>query len=190
MQMYTTKKIHNTDFYLNGYEFPHVECAGNEISFYKSPCSEIGFTLLELLVALAVAALAATVVGGSAQAFMERSQYHKAVRDVAARLGYARTLCAQEGRKVTVTYDPQTRQLAIDGNTPLQIDAAAHVAWKPLQPEDLGQPQGAQPVFVFQAHGGARGGQLTLTRATGQGVTFQVNWLLGTVEQTTALPQT
>jgi len=169
--------------------FPHVFRAETGCPLQKSPYYEIGFTLLELLVALAVAALAATVVGGSAQSFMERSQYHKAVRDVASQLGRARALCVQEGRKVTVTYDPQTRQLAVDGDTPLHIDAAAHVTLKPLYPEESTM-QGAQPVFVFQAHGGALGGQLTLTRATGQGVTFQVNWLLGMVEQTTALPQT
>ena len=42
-----------------------------------------GFTLLELLVVMVLGAMAVGVVGGSAQSFMERAQYHQAVRDVA-----------------------------------------------------------------------------------------------------------
>ena len=52
-----------------------------------------GFTLLELLVVLVLAAVAVTIVGGSAQSFMARAQYHQAVREVASQLG-RRAHCA------------------------------------------------------------------------------------------------
>ena len=45
-----------------------------------------GFTLLELIVVLAVAAIAVSVVGGGAQAYLERARYQKAVRDVISQL--------------------------------------------------------------------------------------------------------
>jgi len=183
MQTFLIRKVHIVEFSKDVHEVPHVCRAGVGYSFSKSPYYGLGFTLLELLVVLTLAALAATVVGGSAHAFMERSQYHKAVRDVANQLGRARMLCLQEGRKVIVTYDPQARQLAVDGETPLTLPASTHVAWQPLHPENAAA-QGAQPVFVFQAHGGAIGGRLAVSRANGQEVAFQVHWLLGMVEQT------
>jgi len=188
MQTFIIKKFHNTNFIQFDCKTNAVFSAKNECQFLKNPYYGNGFTLVELLVVLALAALSATIVGGSAHAFMERSHYHKAVRDVATQLGRARMLCVQEGRNVIVSYDPQTRQLTIDGNSPLTIDASADVAWQTRRPEDRMQ-QGPQPVFVFQANGGAVGGHLTVARANGNGVTFQVNWLLGMVEQTTAAPQ-
>jgi len=181
MQTFPIKKIHIVEYFKEDYVVPHVCRAGKGIVIFKSPYYGFGFSLLELLVVLALAALAATVVGGSAHAFMERSQYHKAVRDVANQLGYARMLCMQEGRKVTVTYDPQTRQLAVDGGVPLTLPASIQIAWQALHPEDAAP---AQPLFVFQANGGAVGGRLAVSRANGQEVVFQVHWLLGMVEQT------
>ena len=145
-----------------------------------------GFTLLELLVVLALAAIAATVVGGSAQSFMERSRYHQAVRDVTTQLGRARALCVQEGRTVVVAYEPQARQLIVDGRLRLDIPPSVQVNWEPVRLRGNAGSAAGQPVFVFNADGGASGGRLAISREGGQGVAFQVNWLLGTVEQTAA----
>ena len=142
-----------------------------------------GFTLLELLVVLALAAVAVTIVGGSAQSFMARAQYHQAVREVASQLGQARSLCVQEGRTVVVSYEPQARQLTIDGQHPVRVPDAVGVSWNAVEQQQPGQT--GQIIFVFNADGGARGGLLTISRAA-QGTTFRVNWLLGTVEQAPA----
>ena len=80
-----------------------------------------GFTLLELLVVLVLAAITVSVVGGGAQSFMERARYHQTVRDVATHLKQARTLCIQDGRPVAVTYDPSTRHLTVDGHSPMDF---------------------------------------------------------------------
>ncbi len=139
-----------------------------------------GFTLLELLVVLVLAAIAVTIVGGSAQSFMARAQYHQAVREVASQLGQARSLCVQEGRSVVVSYEPQERQLTIDGQHPVRLPDGLDVSWDAAQKQQPGQA--GQIIFIFNADGGARGGLFTVSRA-GQGTSFRVNWLLGTVEQ-------
>lgn len=147
---------------------------------------QAGFTLLELLVVLVLAGITAAVVGGGAQSFMERSRYHQVVRDVASQLSRARALCVQDGRSVVVTYQPESRQLIVDGTQRLEIPEPLVVRWTPVQ--RIGQkadPALGQPVFVFNADGGAVGGQFTVARGT-QGVVFRVNWLLGTVEQAVA----
>ncbi|MBS0610954.1 MAG: prepilin-type N-terminal cleavage/methylation domain-containing protein, partial [Proteobacteria bacterium] len=86
-----------------------------------------GFTLLELLVVLVLAGIAVAVVGGSAQAYMERARYHQTVRDLASQLGRARAQCMQQGRQIVVAYAPQSRQLSVDGQAVLDIPATLTV---------------------------------------------------------------
>ncbi len=150
-----------------------------------SPVSQ-GFTLLELLVVLVVAAIAVSVVGVGGQSFMERSRYHQTVRDVASELRQARALSVKEGRPVAVTYQPEIRRLLIDGRLFLDIPSALLVQWDAME-RGVGMASGqGVPLFVFNTDGGARGGRLAVLRG-GQGVVFRVNWLLGTVEQAAAV---
>lgn len=141
-----------------------------------------GFTLLELLVVLVLAAITASVVGGGAQSFMERARYHQTVRDVATHLNQARALCIQEGRSVVVTYEPQTRQITVDGKSSMAIPASLEVAWKAAERPAKDAPAVGEALFVFNPDGGARGGSLAVLRG-GMGVVFRVNWLFGTIEQ-------
>ena len=145
-----------------------------------------GFTLLELLVVLVLAAITVSVVGGGAQSFMERARYHQTVRDVATHLKQARTLCIQEGRPVAVTYDPSTRQLKVDGHSPMDFPAPLAVEWDAAERRPKDASGAGEILFVFNADGGARGGRLAVLRG-GQGVVFRVNWLFGTVEQATVV---
>lgn len=141
-----------------------------------------GFTLLELLVVLVLAGISVAVVGGGAQAFMERARYHQTVRDVASRLSQARALCVQRGERIAVAYAAQSRELLVQGLPPLVLPQALDVTWQALPPEPKPSPLSGEAVFVFNPDGGARGGQFTVARG-GQGVAFRINWLLGTIEQ-------
>jgi len=151
-----------------------------------------GFTLLELLIVLVVAAIAATVAGLSGQAYLDRARYSQTVRDLASQLQRARTLSVQEGRPVTVSYEPGSRQLLVDGAPALQVPEPLSVQWQAVErgararqnaPEAAGQP-----IFVFNADGGARGGRIAVLRGA-LGTAFHVNWLFGTLEQTAAAAQ-
>lgn len=141
-----------------------------------------GFTLLELLVVLVVAAIATAVVGGGAQSYMERARYHQTVRDVATQLNQARALCLQEGRPVVVAYRPEMRQIVVDGRLSIEIPESLLVQWEPAERRSKDAPMAGEPVFIFNADGGARGGRLAVLRGQ-HGVVFRVNWLLGTIEQ-------
>lgn len=144
-----------------------------------------GFTLLELLVVLVVAGIAVAVVGVGGQSFLDRSRYHQTVRDIASQLRQARALSVQEGRPVVVTYQPENRKLLIDGRVYLDIPPALGVQWDVTDRNSRTSSGAGLPIFVFNADGGARGGRLVVSRG-GQGVTFRVNWLLGTIEQSAA----
>lgn len=147
------------------------------------PLRQTGFTLLELLVVLVLAAITVAVVGGGAQSFMDRARYHQAVRDVASHLVQARTLSQREGRAVVVAYDPGARQLIVDGRVRLGLHESLQIRWDALERRSGMEPAQGEPLFIFNTEGGALGGGLSVLRA-GSGVGFRVNWLLGSIEQT------
>ena len=145
-----------------------------------------GFTLLELLVVLVVAGIAASVVGVGGQTFLERSRYHQAVRDIGSQLRQARALSIQEGRSVAITYQPEIRKLMMDDRPAVDLPQALGVQWDVAERNAKSASGAGIPIFIFSADGGARGGRLVVLRG-GQGVVFKVNWLLGTVEQSVAV---
>ncbi|MEW6694978.1 MAG: prepilin-type N-terminal cleavage/methylation domain-containing protein [Pseudomonadota bacterium] len=144
-----------------------------------------GFTLFELLVVLGIAALVVTVVGIRADAWMERSAYHQAVRDVATLLRAGKTAAWQEGRDVAVRLDAEGRVLSLGDDAQAQVILPADLD---VQAERIVTTVGRAgdavmaPLFVFRADGSAYGGRLVLLRGQA-GVAFQVNWALGSVEQ-------
>ncbi|RZJ62720.1 MAG: type II secretion system protein GspH [Acidovorax sp.] len=145
-----------------------------------------GFTLLELLVVLVVAGIAASVVGVGGQSYLDRSRYHQAVRDIGSELRQARALSLQEGRSVAITYRPELRKLMVDDRPALDLPEALGVQWDVAEPNAKAASGAGIPIFIFNADGGARGGRLAVLRG-GQGVVFKVNWLLGTIEQSVAV---
>ena len=140
-----------------------------------------GFTLLELLVVLGIAAIAVAVVGGGAQAYLERARYQAAVRDVTSQLKHARSVSIDKGESVVVTYQPQLHRLRAGEETLVELPPALDGRWQRVDGAPGVGVSGVEPIFVFSPDGFARGGQLMVMRS-GRGVQFGVNWLLGTVE--------
>lgn len=155
------------------------------ISNVQENSPQAGFTLLELLVVLVLAALTVAVVGGSAQAYMERARYHQTVRDVASLVVKARTLSLREGRSIMVTFDPASRRLIADGQWQIGFPETLQIKWSAMERGVGAAPSQDVTLFLFNTDGGAQGGSLSVLRA-GHGVMFRVNWLLGSIEQTVA----
>lgn len=142
----------------------------------KSP----GFSLLELLVAIGIAAmlLAVSVPGGLR--FYESMQYRQAVRDVLTMLGSAREQSINLGKPQDVSFDPLQGQISYARDTialpedfNLTITSAAEV-----NRERLG-------VIRFYPEGGSSGGDVSLESPSGRGVIISVDWLMGAVSQET-----
>ncbi|TSE28562.1 type II secretion system protein H [Tepidimonas thermarum] len=147
-----------------------------------------GFTLLELLIVLGIAALVVAVVGSRADVWMDRAAYHQSVRDVATLLKAGRMSALQNGREVDVRLDGNRilyvggdprRRVALPAEVEVRSEPLVAAAGDAEAPKrDFTPP----PLFVFRADGSAYGGRLVLQQG-GHGVAFQVNWALGTVEQ-------
>jgi general secretion pathway protein H len=144
-----------------------------------------GFTMLELLVVLVIGSLAVAVVGVGTQAIMERSRFHEAVQGVNALLHAARALAVKSGSPVVVTFDPATQTLASPVRH-FEISMPVHVRWTSVSEHSLGRQKSPTPVvFTFAQDGSGSGGPFQVLRS-GRGVSFRINWLMGSIEQSDA----
>lgn len=138
-----------------------------------------GFTLVELIVALAIVSLALAVVPVSMAKLHESAQYRSAVRDVLAHLKIARNEAARRGEPVTFTLDLAERRIEVPGlpaaSLPQSLEYGLIVAQRDLE--------GQRGSIVFYPDGGSTGGSVVLRRPGGDGVRLRVDWLLGRVSQ-------
>ncbi len=136
-----------------------------------------GFTLLELLAAITIAAL---VLGVSIPATMRMygsMQYHGAVKDVVAILTSARYAAISKGDSQDVLVKPQSRELTLNDKVrkmPSSMTLEV-VAARELNQDGVG-------VIRFYSDGSSSGGVVRLEHERGMQVEVQVDWLLGRVD--------
>ncbi len=141
---------------------------------------ERGFTLLELLVVFAIAALLTVVVPIAYGALRESSQYRETLRTMVTDLRAARNRAQTEGREVRFSVDLVNRTYGLDGRPPRALPEAlqvkATVAHIELAAGDIAS-------IRFLPSGGATGGALDLVRPSGAGTRLSVDWFSGQVTQ-------
>jgi general secretion pathway protein H len=144
----------------------------------RRPCRRGGFTLVELLVALAIAAVLLAVSVPSAGRFYTSMQYRSAVRDVVSVLNGARYAAVNSGRSQDVTINPTTNAVnsaAGARQLPEGLSLTVHAA-RELNRSDAG-------VIRFYPQGGSSGGGVDIDSPNGGGVRITVDWLRGSVSQ-------
>lgn len=142
------------------------------------PTRSSGFTLVELMVAMAIVGLLLAVSVPGGLRFYESIQYRQVVRDVLTMLNGAREQSVYRGRAVDVVFDPV--QLAISaGEEQLRLPAEFELGITSAQEvnrDRLG-------VIRFYPEGGSSGGDISIQSPAGRGVLISVDWLVGTVTQ-------
>jgi general secretion pathway protein H len=139
--------------------------------------SEGGFTLAEVLVVMAIMALAAAIALPSLKAREAERLVLLLTDRVAAILQESRLKAIGQNRTVTVTFDSNDKNFTKDG------EAAATV------PEDLeldlltarGDSFNGDPSFRFFPDGSSTGGSITLTKGDVSSA-IKVRWLTGQIE--------
>jgi len=138
--------------------------------------SALGFTLLEMLAAITIAALVLGVSAPAMQRLYKSMQYHGAVNDVVTLLSSARYSAIRKGGDEDVLINPQTREITLGekvqklpGNLQLEV-----LGVRELNRDGAG-------VIRFYADGSSSGGFVNLEGENGQSVQVQVDWLLGRV---------
>ncbi len=137
---------------------------------------ESGFTLLEIMVAITIAAIVLGVSAPAMQRLYKSSQYHGAVNDVVTLLSSARYQAIRSGANEDVFINPLTREItlgkkvkALPGNLQMEV-----LGSRELNRDGAG-------VIRFYPDGGSSGGYVNLTQDNGMAVQVQVDWLLGRV---------
>lgn len=139
---------------------------------------QYAFTLVELMVAIAIVGLLLAVAVPGSMRMYQSIQYRQAVRDVLTTLADARHRAVDQGRAADVTFDPERRLIGFAGDTRqlpsgfrLTVTTAGEV-----NRDGLG-------VIRFYPEGSSTGGDVDIASPTGRGVRVSVDWLMGGVSQ-------
>lgn len=139
-----------------------------------------GFSLLELMAALAIAGLVMALAVPSTLRMYENIRYRQAVRDVVTLFASARYEALHSGRAQAVEVNPRERSVrfadtvnVLPGSVAMTVHSASELN------------RGGVGVIRFYPEGGASGGGVDITSAGGSGVSITVDWLLGSVTQET-----
>ena len=139
--------------------------------------NECGFTLLELLAAITIAALVLGVSIPATMRMYSSMQYHGAVKDVRSILVAARYGAIGKGQPQDVVINPASREFSLNGKTK-QLPTEFQV--EVISARELNR--GNEGVIRFYSDGSSSGGVVKLQHDNGREVKVQVDWLLGRVD--------
>lgn len=137
-----------------------------------------GFTLLELIVVLVIAALAVTVVPPLIAQAIPGTQLKGAARDVAAGLRYTRNRALTSDEEAVFMLDTQDRNFTVAGRKrKYPLPDGLDLTFLTAESEMVSEKKGG---IRFFPDGGSTGGRVTLA-STRRQYDVDVDWLTGKV---------
>jgi len=138
-----------------------------------------GFTLIELIVVLAIAGLALGVAMVALPKVLERARYHDTVARVRGLLTEGRLDALRLGRPLTLRYDPSARRLWLDTGAAFELPEGVDADWIVAEGEDTRRGLAA---ITFRPDGSNTGGTVTLGIPTRR-VALRLDWLFGRIDE-------
>lgn len=138
---------------------------------------DAGFSLLEIMIALAILALAMGLVGVGFARSSAGFRFDAATQDLALSLREANARALRSGREIVVVIDVDGRRYQLQQDQPVALPEGAGI-----RVVSGGQVMNAerQPAIIFYPNGGSSGGAITLTEQD-RSATLSVDWLTGAV---------
>lgn len=138
---------------------------------------ESGFTLVELVVVLAIAAALLAIAPMALQRYRESADYRGTLRTMAAGLAEARRAAVTGGRVVAFSVDLDGRRFGVEGQPARELPESLTVRATVAETELLDNVARIR----FYPGGNATGGSIELVRASGTGARLRTDWLDGRV---------
>jgi general secretion pathway protein H len=154
-----------------------------------------GFTLLELLVVLAIAGMLVALVPAAVSAVVPGTKARTAAFDMASTLRDARNLAISQSTPVDVVFDPESASYAIAGSPPtvlprgmaLVIQERSGYVSETRRVAGQSPFDGEEPVTLrFHPDGSSSGLDVRLGPKEGGGYVVSINWLFGGASVTQA----
>jgi general secretion pathway protein H len=136
-----------------------------------------GFTLLELIVVLAILALGFAYVAPNFARNLESVRFKSAVREVALELRRARGQALSQGKEVVFWVDVTGAKFGVDQDQPKPLPKTVELTLDTAETELIAPGRGG---IRFFPDGSSTGGRIVL-RCGGQAKRVDVNWLTGRV---------
>lgn len=139
-----------------------------------------GFTLLELLVVMAIMALLVGLAPVAFNRLYQTAQYRSTLRAVITDMRSARLQAQTEGVETRFDVNLQQRTFGVEGGPQHAVPDALTLRAVAAAREADGNGRLA---IRFLPGGGASGGSVDLIRPSGAGMRLRVDWFSGRVEQ-------
>lgn len=136
---------------------------------------QAGFSLLELLVALTILALAMTVVSISASRRSPSFEVQRLSGEAVSLLREARLSAQSTGRRARIIFDPEERHLKRAGSPPVSIPEGVTASL-------VSSASAGPSAIIFFPDGSSSGGEFTLEGA-GRTEVVKVDWLTSRIER-------
>lgn len=145
---------------------------------------EAGFSLLELLIALAILALSVSLVGVAFARSSAGFRFDAAAQELTLSLREAQARALRSGRDVAVVIDVDTRKYQLQSDPAVQLPAEAIIN---VVSASEAMAASRRPAIVFSPEGGSTGGAITLSLQDRKRI-ISVDWLTGVVSVAEGAP--
>lgn len=142
---------------------------------------QAGFSLLEIMIALAILALAMTLVGVAFARSSTGFRFDAAAQELTLSLREAHARALRSGRDVALVIDVDKHTYQLHDDRPIDIpqDTAIRIV-----SASQAMTASRRPAFSFSPDGGSTGGSIVLSTPE-RSATITVDWLTGAVDMTT-----
>jgi general secretion pathway protein H len=138
---------------------------------------QAGFSLLEIVIALAIMALGVALVSTAFMRSNEGLRFDESVRALALDLKNAQTQAMRSGRDVALVIDVDARTYSLGDAAQQALPPSAN-----LRVTSAGEVIAAdgKPAFVFSPDGGSTGGRIEMS-IPDRSAALEIDWLTGDV---------
>lgn len=138
---------------------------------------EAGFSLLEIMIALAILALAVTLVGAAFGRSSVGLRFDAATRELALNLREAQARALRSGRDVALVIDVDTRLYRLQDDPQVQLPEG--ITLNVISAGEV-MASSRRPVISFAPDGSSTGGAIRLSLED-RSSTISIDWLTGAV---------